>query len=54
MNVRVVLRDNASERSVILAGQMPEGDLKFLNEMGERIARGTEWEIVVVAVEEGA
>lgn len=54
MNVRVVVRDNMSERSVVLVGRMLPRDLKFLNELGERIAQGTEWEIVVVAVEEGA
>lgn len=54
MNVRVLVRDARSERSVELPVEISKGDLDFLNEAGERIAQGTGWEIVLVAIEEGA
>lgn len=53
MNVRVVFRDNRSGRSVALVAPMSEEDTEFLNELSERIAQGTEWEIAVVAVKDG-
>jgi hypothetical protein len=52
VKVRVVIRDNTSDRSVALTGELPPGDLDFLNTLGERIAQGTDWEVAVVAVEE--
>lgn len=54
MNVRVIFRDNGSDRSVVLTGKMWKRDMDFLNGLGERIAQGTEWEITVVAVEDDA
>lgn len=53
MKVRVRLMDQGSGRSVALNGEMSSQDMDFLNELGERIAQGTEWEIVVVATENG-
>jgi hypothetical protein len=46
----IVIRDNESDKSVVLAAEMPKGDLDFLNRIGERIAHDTGWKITVVAV----
>lgn len=54
MNVRLVVKDNQSGRSVTLLGRLSEQDLDFLNGLGERIAQGTDWEIALVAVEDGS
>lgn len=54
MKVKLVIRDNLSERSVELEAEMPPRDLAFLNEAGEQIAQGTEWQICVVAYEDRA
>lgn len=52
MQVRVLIRDNLTEREVELTGQLPRKDVDFINQVGERIAQDTEWDIRVLAVEE--
>lgn len=51
METRVVIRDNKTEKSVEMNVDLPRGDIRFLNEIGERIAQETGFEIVIVAVE---
>lgn len=54
MKTRVVIRDNATERAVELIADLPDGDVQFVNQVGEQIAQGTDWDITVLAVEAGA
>lgn len=51
---KVVIRDNLTERTVELVGDLPKGDVDFLNEVGERIAQETGWDITVVAFGDGS
>jgi hypothetical protein len=51
VETRVVIRDNTSDRTIELVGQLDRGDIKFINEVGERIAQGTGWDVTVLAVE---
>lgn len=52
VQVHVLIRDNLTEREVQLTGQLPKGDVDFINLVGERIAQDTGWDIRVLAVEE--
>lgn len=51
MEARVVIRDNANERTIELIGELKPQDMKFINEIGERVAQGTDWDVTVLAVE---
>lgn len=51
METRVVIRNNLTERTLELVGQLPPDDIQFINELGERIAQDTGWAVTVLAVE---
>lgn len=51
VETRIVIRDNGSERSVQIDTDLPRGDIRFLNEIGERVAQETGYAIVLLAVE---
>lgn len=48
---RVVIRDNATEQAVELIADLPEGDVQFVNQLGERVAQETGWDVTLLAVE---
>ncbi|AYD81393.1 hypothetical protein SEA_KELA_237 [Streptomyces phage Kela] len=51
METRVVIRDNLNERTIELIGELDSKDVEFINEIGERVAQGTGWDVTVLAVE---
>lgn len=51
MEARVVIRDNANEKTIELIGELQPQDIKLINEIGERVAQGTDWDVTVLAVE---
>lgn len=53
METRIVIRDNTSDRAVELIARMDQDDTDFINEIGERIAHGTGYDVTVLAVEAG-
>lgn len=48
---RVVIRDNLNERAIELIADLSPGDRSLINEIGERVAQGTGWDVTVLAVE---
>lgn len=51
MKTRVVIRNNASEETIELIAELDKKDVSFINETGERVAQGTDWDVTLVAVE---
>lgn len=51
METRVVIRDNRSERTIELIADLDSQDTALINEIGERVAQGTGWDVTVLAVE---
>lgn len=51
VETRVVIRDNLNERTIELIGELDSKDVEFINEIGERVAQGTGWDVTVLAVE---
>ncbi len=54
METRIVIRDNQAEMGLVIDTELLPREIRFLNELGERISQATEYEISVVAVEPGA
>lgn len=51
METRVIIRDNANESAVELIADLEPEDRALINEIGERVAQGTGWDVTVLAVE---
>jgi len=51
VETRVVIRDNGSEKTIELIADLTPEDAKVINEIGERVAQGTGWDVTVLAVE---
>lgn len=51
METRVVIRDNLTEKTIELIADLSPEDTALINEIGERVAQGTDWDVTVLAVE---
>jgi hypothetical protein len=51
METRVIIRDNVNESAVELIADLEPEDRALINEIGERVAQGTGWDVTVLAVE---
>lgn len=51
METRVVIRDNLTEKTIELIADLSPEDVGLINGIGERAARGTGWDVTVLAVE---
>ena len=54
METRIVIRDNQAQAGVEIDTELLPREIRFLNELGERISQATGYEIAVVAVERKA
>lgn len=51
VETRVVIRDNRSEKTIELIADLSPEDVGLINNIGERVAQGTDWDVTVLAVE---
>lgn len=51
VKTRVVIRNNATDETIELIADLDKKDIGFINETGERVAQGTDWDVTLVAVE---